>query len=487
MLQTIFEADIKNQDILTEFSALRSDNNAGNNDDSNQMVHDSILTGTSSSRSHKQDEIQVMSTTGDIKKVGFAESCRLIANGEVFPGLVFFHESTPLEDIVCDDDGVDANNLQNDLSEFENQKESNQKKDKIGENFGGVYGDKVDELDKFYRILANVDDKSDLLNFDNSRPSLYSRYTNNDLLHRSRERCDSQRTISSEALSCASSEASVDKIMKTLRHAHSTSPVSDRRTSCKISHTNSSMIHIWSWSCKLSKPMLLTREVYANCNSISNMKIIYPTTIELVGEALYNFCRCETVFKRNKYTAWEHVIRMTALLVRVISHGRNKFPGNKIIQRLLTPVFVALIFLDMGCIAYLTITYWCVWGDRTACDNHLGVALMHAIWPGALIMSPLMGLRVMILSSTGTVARQFVCWSRLACINCLVMLVIYLLWTDNADTFLNIPLLTYYACSRLVQSYYFDEYLAYAENKRTSRGWNGLYTSISNFEYHEFS
>jgi hypothetical protein len=112
---------------------------------------------------------------------------------------------------------------------------------------------------------------------------------------------------------------------------------------------------------------------------------------------------------------------------------------------------------------------------------------MHAMWPAALIMAPLMGLRVVILNSSGSVARQFVCWSRLACINCIMMVIIYLKWTENAKTFLNIPLLLAYAGSRLFQNYYFDSLIASTENKRTSRGWNGLYTSITNFENHEFS
>ena len=246
-------------------------------------------------------------------------------------------------------------------------------------------------------------------------------------------------------------------------------------------------IQVWSWSCASSKPMLMTRSVFSNCNSVSDLKIMYPTAVEVVGEVLGNFFRCETIRGKRKYTLWEHVVKFTAMINRILSHGKNNLPRSKLFSHVMTTLLLLFIFIDIGCTCYLSLTYYCVWGNRTQCDNHAGLILMQFVWPGALIMAPLMGLRVLILNSTGTVARQYVCWSRLACINAIMMVVIYLLWPDNADTSLNVPMLVAYAGSRLFQSHYFDSLLATSENKRTSRGWNGLHTSIANFENREFS
>jgi len=364
----------------------------------------------------------------------------------------------------------------------------------------GVYGSRVGELDKFYKILANADEKNqaqrDFPQYNTNSDSFYDDQNDYTLERDStssfkqRGRGDSHHTVDSadEPSSYASSDCHSDKGREFRRSAtHSPLPNGRLPSSCNISMTYQSAIQVWSWSCQSSKPMLLSKEVFSNCNSVSNLRIVYPTTVEVVGEAISNFFRCETILRKREYSAWEHILKVSAMINRLLSHGTNQLPRSALFSNLMTICFVLFLFVDIACICYLSLTYWCVWGNRTECNDQTGVILMHSVWPGALIMAPLMGLRVMILNSTGTVARQFLCWSRLTFINFIMMVLIYLKWRDNADTFLNIPMLLVYLGSRLFQTYHFDSLVAATENKRTSRGWNGLYTSIANYENQEFS
>jgi hypothetical protein len=508
-----FDADIKNTNMLSEFSSiLNTTNNSSNPNlktnrdyepDSSDPFRNVMRTRETSHSTHEGEEdiIPVVSDIGEMKRpAGFGETCRLITDGEVFPGLIFFHESTPVEDVVHDADEDEEDNLANNanimlsLTHGDAQKnavklDNSRDSDKYGEGARDVYGDKVDELDKFYKILANADERntvhSDFPAYQSDGESLYRSESGSHNLS-ARNRTESHHTNdSSEMASHVSSDYVSDYGIKDLRTSLSHSPLTVGRFHKSSMYHN--VIQIWSWSCKSAKPMLLTKQVYSNCNSVSNLKIMYPTTIEVIGETLSNFFRCETILRKRKYTTWEHVVKFTAMINRIISHGTNKLPRSKMFHHLMTALFFLFIFLDIGCTCFVTLSYWCVWGNRTSCDNHTGVVLIQLVWPGALIMAPLMGLRVMILNSTGTIARQYVCWSRFACINCIMMVVIYLKWTENANTFLNIPILIAYAGSRLFQNYYFDSLIATTENVRTSRGWNGLHTSIPNFENHEFS
>ena len=563
--QAVFDADIKNTNMLSEFASIRSstatlgsntmpnmpglDSRGGGGgerdyepDSSDRMgvrvrnMHPEFDPSSSASQEHTEAGagaeagadagVSLLSALGEMRRpVGFGETCRLITNGEVFPGLIFFHESTSMGDVIDTEEDGDEENKQSTVprdnpfspggggggqdthTSASGTQEGSGGRDKYSEGGGrlsgrGVYGHKMDELDKFYKILANADEKNQnnsqvqstdfhsKLHQSNSGESLYASM-NDDESHnigiKHRERTQSHNTNdSSEMSSHVSSDfiesSRKDSFRKSLNHYPS-----DSGRPFKISTMYQNIIQVWCWSCKSSKPMLLTADVFANCNSVSTLKLIYPATVDVVGEAISNFFRCETILRKNKYTAWEQMVKFTAMINRILSHSTNKLPRSKLFQHSMTVLFFFFIFLDIGCTCFVSLNYWCVWGDRTTCDNHTGVILMQSFWPGALIMAPLMGLRVMILNSTGSVARQYVCWSRLACFNCLMMVVIYLKWTDNAKTFLNIPVLIAYAGSRLFQIFYFDSLIATGENKRTSRGWNGLYTSITNFENHEFS
>lgn len=542
--QEAYDINIKNKNMLSEFASIRQNgmqnasvmgSRGGDKDrdrdrykDYNPEYNDLLCSHpreyyrrAQTSRDEAGVGVSMLSEMGEMKRpVGFSETCRLITNGEVYPGLIFFHETTPVEDVVDVDEDEEDDEENNRKSEFpdnpffslntgyDTQKsaaklDSNKEIDKYGDGAQSgrdVYGTKIDELGKFYRILADADEKnnsiqpqSEATSFSNyqhpSDTSSASLYRSESATYNNRDRTHSHLTNdSSDVSSHVSSESISDRGMKDFRKSYSQSSQGvGSRQQRKLSAIYQHAIQVWSWSCKSSKPMLLTAAVFSNCTSVSTLKLIYPTTTEVVGEALSNFFRCETILRKNKYTIWEHIVKFTSMINRILSHGTNKLPRSKLFQHSMTALFFLFVFLDIGCTCFLTLTYWCVWGNRTACDNHTGVSLMHSVWPGALIMTPLMGLRVIILNSTGTVARQYVCWSRLACFNCIVMVVIYLKWTENAKTFLNIPILVAYAGSRLFQNYYFDSLLATTENKRTSRGWNGLYTSLTNYEIHEFT
>lgn len=497
--QNVFDANIKNTDMLSEFASIRNVNSTSTRSlntpnptepgtsDASHLVDERVVNG--------RGNIPLASDIGEMKRpVGYGETCRLIMNGEIFPGLIFFHESTPVEDVVgnvASDEAANISGANRVATPGSVTKLDNSEGDDVyGGGSKGVYGDKIDELDRFYKILADADEKnvshSEIPACFSDGDSLYSgsqsSLTPSSLV---RHRTDSHHTVdSSEVSSALSLDFPKEFHGQNIDNSHSLllrKKVGRQVTCC------GSAVRVWSWCCKSSKPMILTKEEFSNSTSVSNLKIVYPTTVEVVGEALSHFFRCGTVLQQRKYTVWEHILRLTSMMSRIILHGTNKLPRGRLFRKLMTALFVLFIFVDIGCTCFLTLSYWCVWGNRTSCNNHTGVVLMQSVWPGALVMAPLMGLRVMILNSTGTMARQYVCWSRLACFNCIMMIVIYLKWTENAKTFLNIPLLISYAGSRLFQNYYFDYYIATVENKRTSRGWNGLHTSIINFENHEFT
>jgi hypothetical protein len=111
--------------------------------------------------------------------------------------------------------------------------------------------------------------------------------------------------------------------------------------------------------------------------------------------------------------------------------------------------------------------------------------LMIAVWPGALFIAPIMGLVTVILGPSGTLARIYAMWSRIAGINS-AMVVCSLLYYFNY--YYNVPGSIYsmliLPSSRLVQCLLVDLYIAHIEKLRYTRGWDGLHTSLYKTQDH---
>jgi hypothetical protein len=105
--------------------------------------------------------------------------------------------------------------------------------------------------------------------------------------------------------------------------------------------------------------------------------------------------------------------------------------------------------------------------------------LIATVWPGALVIAPVMGLAMVILGPSGTLARIFALWSRIAGINS-VMVVFVLV--HYYDYFYNVSLSVFpmllLPSSRALQCLIVDLYIAHVEKLRYTRGWDGLHTSL---------
>lgn len=480
---------------LPEFTSFRS--MVDDNGNKHESLPDSYIDPRNINTSQRSPtHVRQFSGMGEMSRpVGFGETCRRISCGQVYPGIAFFHESTPVEDVVNDDDDSDVEEgHKKDESKHSPVLEKGfmvKEDERYGATARGVYGSKVEELDKFYKILASADEKNtqDPQTHATARAASASASggsnSNKGVFFSGRDRTDSHATTDSsvERESCASSDVASRRDWR-YEHGESTSPLSIS-TSNKISLLYDKKVQIWSWNQASSKPMPLTRKCFSNCNSTSQVKLVYPTTVEVVGEVLSSLFRSRLKSSGKGSTIGEGFVKFLQTINRIVTHGNNHLPRHKMFSKVMTGFFFLFIFIDIVCTCFLSINYWCIWGNRTSCDNHTGLALMHAVWPGALIFAPLVGLYVVILNSTGTVAREYVCWSRLAICNALSMTATYILWSENAKA-INVPIIVLYACSRFFQNYYFDHYIATVEVKRSSRGWGGLYTSLTNFEHREF-
>jgi hypothetical protein len=140
--------------------------------------------------------------------------------------------------------------------------------------------------------------------------------------------------------------------------------------------------------------------------------------------------------------------------------------------------------LDLGLFTGFGVIYFCVY-DNTGCNDHTGLIVMFCVWPLAVFMAPLSGIRSVILTPLGHLARRYRCWSSYVNITVIAMLCIYFQFYENTASYVVYAAIIL-VLSRACQHLLIDIYIETQEDKRSSRGWDGFFTSIthSEFDFH---
>jgi hypothetical protein len=160
--------------------------------------------------------------------------------------------------------------------------------------------------------------------------------------------------------------------------------------------------------------------------------------------------------------------------------GSNVMPyGPKSFRKFFEIIAFFLCVSDMTLWIVMLINTICASDDATACDNHFALIIVMSIWPGAFLLAPLMGLSAIMLGPSGTLARSYALWSRLAAINNALMIFFtfkfFELYSNSPGSFYLIIAVT---TSRVFQCQLVDLYVAHIERLRYTRGWDGLHTSL---------
>jgi hypothetical protein len=181
-----------------------------------------------------------------------------------------------------------------------------------------------------------------------------------------------------------------------------------------------------------------------------------------------------------------YFLRLFLFYLRNFVLGSNVYPiGPKYIRKILELLIFVLCIGDLALAIIVLTGAYCASHDTTACSDHSSMILMITVWPGALFIAPIMGLVTVILGPSGTLARIYAMWSRIAGINS-AMVVWSLLYYFNY--YYNVPGSIYsmliLPSSRLVQCLLVDLYIAHIEKLRYTRGWDGLHTSLYKTQDH---
>jgi hypothetical protein len=160
--------------------------------------------------------------------------------------------------------------------------------------------------------------------------------------------------------------------------------------------------------------------------------------------------------------------------------GCNVAPiGPKYFRKLFEFVVFVLCLSDLALWIIMLVGTYCASDNTTACNDHNALILVMSVWPGAFVIAPLTGLTAVLLGPSGTLARSYGLWSRLAAINNAVMI---FLTVKYFDYYSNLPgsyyLIIAVTSSRAFQCTFVDLYIAHIERLRYTRGWDGLHTSL---------
>jgi hypothetical protein len=158
--------------------------------------------------------------------------------------------------------------------------------------------------------------------------------------------------------------------------------------------------------------------------------------------------------------------------------GRNARPrGPAVLRQIIATVLQLCCLFDFVALSFLAVTYWCIWDDESLCNSQMGFYIVMGVWPGALVVTPILGFASITLGSIGTLPRVYSVWSRLAIISYLNLVWIYLTRRNNAPNY-TILVLMGMGISRFLQCSFVDLYIAHLESLRRTRGWDGLPTSL---------
>lgn len=166
--------------------------------------------------------------------------------------------------------------------------------------------------------------------------------------------------------------------------------------------------------------------------------------------------------------------------VRSFMLGANVYPwGPKYLHKVFELVLFLLCLVDMALSIIVLVSAYCASHDATSCSDHTSMILITLVWPGALTIAPIMGLIMVILGPSGTLARMYALWSRIAFINSAMVIWSLVYYYDYYSNIAN----SYYPMlllpsSRVFQCLVVDLYIAHIEKLRYTRGWDGLHTSL---------
>lgn len=472
----------------------------------------------------------------------FEDVCDAVSSGLRMPGIVIFHESTPLEDVVGDGlfDVIFESDGKRKLKEEENERESMVSVDLAG-NARDAYGERAEELEKFYKIVRAADKTADGASMSTSLKSSTSAEDmrlNSPNLRTSQEVVESPVSPSDEAPTATShvfesfSDLRSSSATETIRNSRKVSfaardedgvsvemtvcsassdesegnrgdlrpfsPYSRERTTSAEEYVLSSghlyPLAMWKWSDTAQKAVkiVITKDaeprVTEGPSQLHTLLSMIYATLGL-KEGLKDMRKKRPIYAgmddataRRTYNS-ELFITCVTFCSRVICNGFNRRPLSTTFRKLVGILLAILNSGDIALSCFICINMWCIWGDSTECDNQNGFILAMLIWPGALVVTPLLGLYTSILTSTGQFARQYACWSRLALFSIATLFIVYLSFVHHA------PLETLWYLlgllfSRIVQIALVDTFISCHENRRINRGWDGLFTNILRDEYY---
>jgi hypothetical protein len=454
----------------------------------------------------------------------YEETCHLLEAGMRLPGLVIFHESTPLFEVVhSPDQPLLLKDPQSSLRRFSNPPPLNlESRDSILDadrdadsivimknTAREVYGDRADELAQFYRIVREADkssglhatgrltdqsvqnttsdskDQQDLpLSFDQvqDEPSPAHEEDNEESFNHS-------LSDSHESLERKSLDEGDHRVVSTKWHVQDNSAFV--RSSGHLSYVN-----IWYLSSVTHGPVQLKisdeRTSITSSQAVESASLpapIIPKPFYLTQQDFREMIYFTPFFRQYEeeeaYGIYLFELVESAIITAMgyVSHGYNSLPYvNPIYRKLTAFILFILIVVDIAFSCVISINFWCIWDNYTLCEDHTGFILGVVVWPGALAITPIVGLLTVAVNPTGMFARHYVCWSKLAACSLITLYTIYFYWYKQSP-YSTVFFLLGMTASRLIQLIIADRLIASHEALRTSRGWGGLFTNILNDEY----
>lgn len=376
---------------------------------------------------HKQRQVIHVDT--------FDELCRAIYLGQALPGIVVYHKTTPLEEILQEDELIFncTSDILNDRGNEWGVSKANLRTTEEVNNLRHVYGDKVNEIEKFYNIVQRIETNTQEIKHDEVVKQMYNL----------RELDESRNSMDSTSL-----ENDKDFVESKLSQEFQRRP-----QGCSSANLQANCM--WRLNTAVDKPVRLINPTTITQSSVFSMWQFIPDYCSFLGLKWF-------------------------LLFASFSHGLNMTPF-RILRLNFQPMykFMMLFFCihDVTLFAVVSIYYWCAWGNRTTCKDHTAFYIIMLFWPCAAIMSPISSLIDTILMPHSRRCREHACWTNLNFVSIASMAFIYLLWNSNLEAYIGFLILSLGVANR-IHSILIDQYIAVLECTNRSRGWDGLPTSL---------
>lgn len=169
-----------------------------------------------------------------------------------------------------------------------------------------------------------------------------------------------------------------------------------------------------------------------------------------------------------------------ASLTTNILVGCNIYPiGGRVVRRILGVVIFVACLVDAMLVLVISAFMYCVGPNPTSCSDHYSIIEIYLIWPGSLILSPILGLMAMMLGPHAILSRIYSIWLRLSFLSVIVTIANYVYYLSN---FSQVPYAYYIIVAlgmvTMLQVLVIDLYIAHVDRMRWTRGWDGLTTSL---------